>query len=154
MDPKSTARRLRILAGRLDAPGVVPRQHVMAALAEIKADLTLSRTAARSIRLDRRTLRDVNRQLDRKGLDGNKPFRSFGLGLGEVVDVLGRAGIFIDDVIHKPLSPDGRDTYPLRYKPDDAEPLDPGQIVGNTMLVLTWHQFEETGNWEMIAYLS
>jgi len=125
-------------------------------LAELRNDLGTTRTAASSVKLDRSTLRDVNRKLDREGLDGRKPFRSFGLGLGEIVDVLGREGIFIDDVIQKPRSPGGQNTFPLRRKwpLENFGAFDPGDIVGNSMLTLSWHQFEETGNWEMIAYLS
>lgn len=156
MDSKVVAARLRALAESLEHGTIIPKQHVVATLVDLRSELESTRTASQAVKLDRKTLRDVNRKLDRKGLDGNKLFRSFGLGLGEIVEVLGREGIFIDDVIQKPRSPGGQNTYPLRRKwpLEDFGPFDPGAIVGNSMLTLSWHQFEETGNWEMIAYLS
>jgi hypothetical protein len=111
------------------------------------------RTAAASVKLDNSTRQKINMALMRSGMDGNKPWPRLGQALNEIGEVLANNGIS-----HDIMSADrfrGRDGI-TRLDIDfinEADPFSPTPIT-NSMLVITYHQFEETDRWEIIAYLS
>ena len=109
---------------------------------------------ARSQRTRRKTQQKVNQDLTKAGLDGNGRFRRIGEAIGAIAKVLGRHGLEEDDVFNVDLfrGNDGRRTFAIAYSnPDD--PFSP-ESVGNSMLVIQWHRFEETDQLEVISYLS
>lgn len=99
----------------------------------------------------------VNQDLVRAGLDGKRPWPRLGQALNEIGEILYQNGI-----AHDTMSADrfrggkegqtGRTVLDIEFinKTDSFSPIP----ITNSTLVVTYHQFEETGRWEVIAYLS
>lgn len=132
------------------------RQVIATLLSASRPDLAnvVARVVTAGRKLDRKTQQKVNQDLIRAGLDGNGRFRRIGEAIGAITKVLGRHGLEEDDVFNADLFRDdsGRRTFAIAYSnPDD--PFSP-ESVGNSLLVIQWHRFEETDQLEVISYLS
>lgn len=99
----------------------------------------------------------VNQALVRAGMDGNRPWPRLGQALNKIGEVLGDNGIS-----HDTMSADlfrggkdgqtGRTVLGIDFINED-DPLSPTPIT-NSALTVTYHEFEGTGRWEVVAYLS
>lgn len=132
------------------------RQVIAALLKAARPDLAnvVAHVVTAERKLDRKTQQKVNQDLIKAGLDGNGRFRRVGEALNTIAKVLDRNGLQQDDVFSADLfrGDKGNRTFAIAYSnPDD--PFSP-ETVGNSMLVVQWHLFEETGQYEVLAYLS
>lgn len=110
-------------------------------------------TAAPGQKLDSKTRQEINRMLDRAGLDGNKRFEKAEHGFSRAMDVLSKFGIEQDEIPNSHIftRPDGRFTVDLAFSnPQDA--FSP-QAISNSMLVVTFHELAPY-KFEVIAYVS
>ena len=97
--------------------------------------------------------RAVNQALVRAGLDGTVPWPRLGQALNEIGDVLAKNGLGHDTMsADRFRGTDGSARLDIEFI-NKADPFSPIPIP-NSILVVTYHQFEETGRWEVIAYLS
>jgi hypothetical protein len=95
----------------------------------------------------------VNMALMRKGMDGNKPWPRLGQALSEIGAILAANGISHDTMSSNYFrGKDGTARLDIDFI-NEADPFSPTPIT-NSMLVVTYHQFEETDRWEVVAYLS
>ena len=95
----------------------------------------------------------VNMALMRSGMDGNKPWPRLGQALNEIGEVLANNGISHDIMsADRFRGRDGITRLDVKFI-NEADPFSPTPIT-NSMLVITYHQFEGTDRWEIIAYLS
>ena len=95
----------------------------------------------------------VNQALVRAGMDGNRPWPRLGQALNEIGDVLAKNGLGHDTMsADRFRGTDGSARLDIEFT-NEADPFSPTPIT-NSILVVTYHQFEETGRWEVIAYLS
>lgn len=95
----------------------------------------------------------VNLSLIQAKMDGNGRFRSPGLALARISEVLASHGIEWGEVIQSfPLKqPQGRMNIDLAMS-NSADPFSPTNI-SNSMLAFQWYQLEN-GQYEVVAYLS
>lgn len=111
-------------------------------------------TAALSNKMDNQTKRRVLIAFKKRGLDGNGRFDKAAHGYAVALDVLSDFGIELDEVVnsHHFLRPEGRLAVNIAFtNPEDSfSPIS----IQNSMLVLSWHRFDETGKYEVLAYLS
>jgi hypothetical protein len=132
------------------------RQVIAALLKAARPDLAnvVAHVVTAERKLDRTTQQKVNKELIKAGLDGNGRFRKIGEAIAAIAKVFGRHGLEEDDVFNADLfrGNDGRRTFGIAYSNAD-DPFSP-EAIGNSMLVIQWHLFEETGQYEVIAYLS
>jgi len=111
------------------------------------------RTAAASVRLDKRVQQRVNATLMQKGLNGNFAFQSVGQALNVIAEVLDGAGLQQAEVFSADRfrGEDGRANFDIALSnPTDSFSPTP---INNSMLAITWHE-RESGRYEVIAYLS
>jgi hypothetical protein len=112
-----------------------------------------SRTAAAGVRLDNSTRQNVNADLMKKGLDGNRAFPRIGQALNVIAEVLQDAGLEQAEVFNanRFLSDDGRANFDIALSnpTDSFSPTD----ITNSMLAVTWYK-HNSGHYEVIAYLS
>ena len=95
----------------------------------------------------------VNQALVRAGLDGREPWPRIGQALNEIGEVLAEHGISHDTMsADRFRGTDGTARLDIDSI-NEADPFSPTPIT-NSILVVTYHKFEETGRWEIIAYLS
>ena len=111
----------------------------------------LVRKASASLTSQQR--RAINQDLVRAGLDGTRPWPRLGQALNEIGDVLAKNGLGHDTMsADRFRGTDGSARLDIEFT-NEADPFSPTPIT-NSILVVTYHQFEETGRWEVIAYLS
>ena len=111
----------------------------------------LVRKASASLTSQQR--RAINQDLVRAGLDGTRPWPRLGQALNEIGDVLAKNGLGHDMMsADRFRGTDGSARLDIEFT-NEADPFSPTPIT-NSILVVTYHQFEETGRWEVIAYLS
>jgi hypothetical protein len=110
--------------------------------------------AAKASILDRSRKTKINRVFALEGLDGNGRFEKAERGMSKALEVLGDYGIEMDELpnSHVFTQPSGRITLDLAFtnKEDSFSPIQ----ISNSRLVLTFHKFEETGKYEVTAYVS
>ena len=149
--PKNVAQNLRALAADLERGKITSRVNASARIREVLGSLR----KAKAVRLDANTRRKANAAMTRLGLDGTKPMPSFSRAVVLISDALDIYGLVIDDIVSPPHSDDGSITYAIGIKPPEgSDPFTPPEPVGNTLLSISWHKFEVTHNYEIIAYLS
>lgn len=89
-------------------------------------------------KIDPKTKKEVNEYLYELSRQYHKS-----IPLADIRANLQASGLDIEDVIL--TGRDGRDTFDLTMG---------GQTVSNSVLILSWHKMEPSGNWEINAYLS
>lgn len=96
----------------------------------------------------------INRDLIKAGLDGNGRFRKVGEAINVASGVFQKHGLEEDDVFSadRLRGPDGRATFNMAFT-NVEDPFSP-EPISNSMLVVQWHFFEETGQYEVLMYLS
>jgi hypothetical protein len=96
----------------------------------------------------------IGRAFKQAGLDGNGRFPKPEAGFSKAVEILRDYGIELDDIPHSHLfamRPDGQMNLRLALSnPEDPHSPTP---IGNSMLVLTFHEMEEY-KFEVLAYVS
>lgn len=104
--------------------------------------------------LDNATKSRISGEFKRVGLDGNKPFPKASAGLTAALDVLADFEIESTTVVsaHSFLRDSGQLHIDLAYM-NFADSFSP-EAISNSVLVLSWHKFEATGRYEVLAYLS
>lgn len=127
------------------------QKHIVA----LKRLISTSRIGATKAKdkLDPSTRSKINRELNRAGLDGNRPFDKAQQGYSEAVEVLRTFGIELDDYINSMLftRTEGRTTMRLAFS-NSEDSFSPIPIL-NTMLVFAFYQ-KESGRFEVTAYVS
>ena len=93
--------------------------------------------------------RKVNLALIRAGMDGNARFRSAGHVLSEIVDVLEKFGLELEDTVHtfRLTQAKGRVSFEMNLVKDPLAPVP----IRNSSLALHWDTLD-TGI-EAVAYL-
>jgi hypothetical protein len=109
--------------------------------------------SAASARLDPKVKTTTNAALIKAGMDGNGRFRSPGMALARISEVLATHGIEWGEVIQSfPLrQPQGRMVIDLALtNPEDSfSPTD----IANSALAFQWYQLGDE-QYEIVAYLS
>ena len=85
----------------------------------------------------------------RAGLDGNKAYESVGAAINDIQMILDGLSLEVDYAITTAYygADDGRGSYLIYTKAEHRE-------IVNSMVIMTWHKRTETGNYEIVAYLS
>lgn len=113
----------------------------------------VARYLSAAARLDQKVRSAANMALIKAGMDGNGRFRSPGMALSRISEVLSSHGIEWGQVIQSfPLKqPQGRMVIDLALtNPDDSfSPTD----LDNTALAFQWYQLDDD-KYEIVAYLS
>ena len=131
-----------------DVP-MVPTRYASASVSRIVARFRAKTAAV----LPQGQKQKVNMALMRKGMDGNKPWPRLGQALSEIGAILAANGISHDTMSSNYFrGKDGTARLDIDFI-NEADPFSPTPIT-NSMLVVTYHQFEETDRWEVVAYLS
>jgi len=115
----------------------------------------LKHEAKKASTLDRGLRERVNALMSQKGLDGNRPFDSIGIGLNAITDTLEQHGIEVTGQGFNAM-----DTYSFGRPPktfdvafsNRDDPFSPIEI-DNSMLSVSWQEMG-SGRWEMIARLT
>jgi len=95
----------------------------------------------------------VNFDLVKAKLDGTMPWPRLAQALNKIGEVLYNNGISHDIMsADRFRGSEGRAVLDIDFI-NAEDPFSPVQI-SNSSLVITYHKFEETGRWEVIAYLS
>jgi hypothetical protein len=96
----------------------------------------------------------VNKVLIQQGMDGNGRFKSPNDALSQISKILGHLGIEWGEVINGfPLrQPQGTMNIDLALS-NPEDPFSPTTVT-NSMLAFQWYRMEESGNYEVVAYLS
>lgn len=103
--------------------------------------------------LAKRDREDLNRALNKAGLDGNGRFPSPVAGYVKAVDVLAGMGIELDEVVSSHLFRYDSLSITIRLaRTNQDDPFSPVSLK-NTMLALSWHQLAPN-RYEVLAYLS
>jgi hypothetical protein len=115
----------------------------------------MARVANPSVKISNALKQDINRALVKAGMDGNKAWNRLGMALTAISEVLFKFGVTHDLMSADRFRGDdgrtrlGMDTYKESII---GEPeVNP---INNSDLIITYHKFEHTGNWEVIAYVS
>jgi hypothetical protein len=115
----------------------------------------VSKVAATATKISNRLKQDINKDLIRAGMGGNKHFSRLGMALNDISAVLFSHGITHDLMTGDRFRGEngtaklGLETY---QEIPNGDPIT--SVVTNSLLVITFHKFEHTGNWEVIAYVS
>lgn len=134
------------------------RRAILAGLQAVRGDnakitRASTRYAAASAKLDRALKSAVNSDLLQSGFDGTFMWPRLGQALNEIGEVLAKNGISHDTMsADRFRGNDGQATLDIEFT-NEADPFSPTPIT-NSMLVVTYHEFKETGRWEVVAYLS
>lgn len=118
---------------------------------QVEEDLEAQKKATRG-KLTPSERRAINKDLNRRGLDGNARFRSMGQVAGEVAGVLRTHGVEVDEVItaDRFRHSTGSTAFRVAHSNPD-EPMAPQQIT-NSMVALQWTELKS--GYEVIAYMS
>ncbi|KKN17258.1 hypothetical protein LCGC14_0967640 [marine sediment metagenome] len=105
--------------------------------------------------LDKRTKQQIGSELRSQGLDGNGRFRESDEGVSIMWGILAKYGLVIEDVMSKDLfrGERGHRTFRIRKSAPSEDPFNPGEEVGNSMIVYTWQELMP-GKFEILAYIS
>ena len=119
----------------------------------ISANIVRRFTAATSAKLTPKQRSEINHDLNRYGMDGNKPFQSVGKGLGAVGEVLAKHGLEWESVLNSHLfsRESGRQMLDVAFT-NQADSFSPVPIT-NSMVAFAWY-LRESGNYEITAYMS
>jgi hypothetical protein len=95
----------------------------------------------------------IANDFEKAGLDGNGRFEKPVHGYMKAVEILQSYGIELNDLAdsHSFTYPDRQITLDLAFTNQD-DPFSP--IAIPHMLVVAWHKFEQTGAYEVLAYVS
>lgn len=113
----------------------------------------VARYLSAAARLDQKVRSAANAALIKAGMDGNGRFRSPGMALSRISEVLSSHGIEWGEVIQSfPLKqPQGRMLIDLALS-NPADPFSPTDI-DNAALAFQWYQLDDD-RYEVVAYLS
>lgn len=112
-------------------------------------------------RISPKIKREFATRAKRLGLDGNGRFRSIGQAMNAIHKALNddydlggvTVSMELDDVPSADLFMGQQGTRQLHLAYRTEDPFSPRPIV-NSLLVVSWHYFEERDNYEVLAYLS
>lgn len=103
-------------------------------------------------KLDRSVRQQANRDLIRKGLDGNGRFTKIGQALGVAFRVLGAYGIDPDEVLSADRHRAEAGTWPIRLAFSNPEDSFSPVSIKNSVLHFAWTKLGD--RYEVVAYLS
>lgn len=121
-------------------------------LRTIKGSPVERRASSTLRKLDRQMRSEINRKLERVGLDGNGRFEKAEHGLARAFKVLAEYGIEPDEVVNSFVftRPEGRVNVDIAFTGEDVFRPEP---ITNSMLTLSFYE-RAPYNFEVLAYLS